>query len=98
MRTHKHIAMIGCTAPSHIYPSLAVIRELVSRGRQVSYAVGERLTGLVEPTGAELVPHRSLLPQGDAAWPDDPATAMRVFLDEDRGAAAPHRPLRRRPA
>jgi hypothetical protein len=47
-----------------------------------SYAVGERLTGLVEPTGAELVPHRSLLPQGDAAWPDDPATAMRVFLDE----------------
>jgi UDP:flavonoid glycosyltransferase YjiC (YdhE family) len=44
--------MIGCTAPSHIYPSLAVVRELASRGHQVSYAVGERLTGLVEPTGS----------------------------------------------
>jgi MGT family glycosyltransferase len=74
--------MIGCTAPSHIYPSLALITELVSRGHRVSYAVGERLTGLVEPTGAELVPHPSLLPLGDAAWPDDPGSAMRVFLDE----------------
>jgi MGT family glycosyltransferase len=82
MRTREHIAMIGCTAPSHIYPSLAVIRELVSRGHRVSYAVGETLTELVEPTGAELVPHPSLLPIGESAWPDDPASAMRIFLDE----------------
>ncbi|WP_248962144.1 macrolide family glycosyltransferase [Sphaerisporangium perillae] len=82
MRKREHIAMIGCTAPSHIYPSLAVIRELVSRGHRVSYVVGETLTGLVEPTGAELVPHPSLFPDNDAKWPDDPASAMRVFLDE----------------
>ncbi|WP_405144126.1 glycosyl transferase [Sphaerisporangium sp. NBC_01403] len=82
MRTREHIAMIGCTAPSHIYPSLGVIRELVSRGHRVSYAVGENLAGLVEPTGAEVVPHPSLLPTGDESWPDDPASAMRVFLDE----------------
>ncbi|RCG31676.1 UDP glycosyltransferase [Sphaerisporangium album] len=74
--------MIGCTAPSHIYPSLALIRELVARGHRVSYAVGEPLAGLVEPTGAEVVSHPSLLPLGEQAWPDDPATAMRVFLDE----------------
>ncbi|MCW2876742.1 MAG: aveB [Sphaerisporangium sp.] len=82
MRTREHIAMIGSTAPSHIYPSLAVIRELVSRGHRVSYAVGETLTGLVEPTGAELVPHPSLLPTSEGTWPEDPASAMRVFLDE----------------
>ncbi|ANN19972.1 UDP glycosyltransferase [Amycolatopsis orientalis] len=79
----QHIAMIGCTAPSHIYPSLAVIRELVARGHRVSYAVGEPLTGLIAPTGAEVVPHPSILPLGDqAAWPEDPASQMRVFLDE----------------
>ncbi|MEV6982433.1 macrolide family glycosyltransferase [Sphaerisporangium sp. NPDC051017] len=82
MRTREHIAMIGCTAPSHIYPSLALIKELVARGHRVSYAVGEPLAGLVEPTGAEIVSHPSLLPLGDRSWPDDPATAMRVFLDE----------------
>ncbi|MEV4745852.1 macrolide family glycosyltransferase [Streptosporangium sp. NPDC049248] len=82
MRTREHIAMIGCTAPSHIYPSLAVIAELVSRGHRVSYAVGEALTGLVEPTGAEIVAHPSLLPTSEADWPDDPASAMHVFLDE----------------
>lgn len=79
----KHIAMIGCTAPSHIYPSLAVIRELVARGHRVSYVVGEPLAGLIEPTGAEVVSHPSILPLGDqSAWPEDPGSQMRVFLDE----------------
>ncbi|GGL20223.1 UDP glycosyltransferase [Sphaerisporangium melleum] len=82
MNARHHILMVGCTAPSHIYPSLALIRELVSRGHRVGYAVGEALAGLVEPTGAEIVRHPSLLPLGDAKWPDDPGTAMRVFLDE----------------
>ena len=74
--------MVGCTAPSHIYPSLALIRELVDRGHRVSYVVGEPLTHLVKPTGAEPVAHPSILPLGDTAWPEDPGTAMRVFLDE----------------
>ncbi len=82
MHTRTHIAMIGCTAPSHIYPSLGVIRELVSRGHRVTYAIGEPLAGLVEPTGAEAVAHPSRLPLGDAGWPDDPGSAMRLFLDE----------------
>ena len=33
------LLMVGVTAPSHIYPSLAVIRELIDRGHDVSYAV-----------------------------------------------------------
>jgi MGT family glycosyltransferase len=79
----KHIVMVGCTAPSHVYPSLGVIRELVRRGHRVSYVVGSPLAGLVEPTGASVVEHPTIFPLGEAAvWPDDPADAMRVFLDE----------------
>ncbi|MFI5609488.1 macrolide family glycosyltransferase [Amycolatopsis sp. NPDC051903] len=75
--------MVGATAPSHIYPSLAVIAELVRRGHRVSYVVGSPLASLVEPTGAEVVTHPTILPLGEAGvWPDDPADAMRVFLDE----------------
>ncbi|SEC00807.1 glycosyltransferase, MGT family [Amycolatopsis tolypomycina] len=79
----KHIVMVGCTAPSHIYPSLGVISELVHRGHRVSYVVGAPLAALVAPTGAEVVEHPTIFPLGEAAvWPDEPAEAMRVFLDE----------------
>ncbi|MCJ0979986.1 UDP glycosyltransferase [Rhodococcus sp. ARC_M12] len=77
-----HIAMIGTTAPSHIYPSLAVIAELVRRGHRVTYAVGESLRHVVEPAGVEVVSFSSILPDGESSWPDDPASAMQVFLDE----------------
>ncbi|WP_410621489.1 macrolide family glycosyltransferase [Amycolatopsis sp. cmx-8-4] len=79
----KHIVMVGCTAPSHVYPSLGVTHELVRRGHRVSYVVGSPLAGLVSPTGASVVEHPTSFPLGEAAvWPDDPADAMRVFLDE----------------
>ncbi|WP_370947433.1 macrolide family glycosyltransferase [Amycolatopsis sp. cg5] len=78
-----HISMIGCTAPSHIYPSLALIRELVDRGHRVTYAMGERLVDLITPTGAEPVAHASQLPGAEADWPEDAGAAMRIFLDEN---------------
>lgn len=78
-----HLLMVGVTAPSHIYPSLAVIRELVSRGHRVSYAVGDRLADLVAPTGAEVVGYPSELPDADTAWTGDPGEAMQLFLDEE---------------
>ncbi|MCR6490164.1 UDP glycosyltransferase [Amycolatopsis sp. OK19-0408] len=79
----KHIVMVGCTAPSHVYPSLGVIAELVRRGHRVSYVVGSPLASLVTPTGATVVEHPTIFPLGEAAvWPDEPAEAMRVFLDE----------------
>jgi MGT family glycosyltransferase len=81
-----HLLMVGATAPSHVYPSLAVIGELVSRGHRVSYAVGDRLAGLVTPTGAEHVGYRSELPDADTAWPEDLGAAMQLFLDEERTA------------
>src|SRR5690554_1654833 len=82
MRARKHIAMIGITAPSHIYPSLAMIRELVDRGHRVSYSVGSVQAHLVEPTGAELITYDSTLPQSDSGWSGDMGTSMRIFLDE----------------
>ena len=78
------LLMVGSTAPSHVYPSLAVIRELVSRGHRVRYAVGDRLAELVTPTGAEHVGYPGLLPEADAAWPEDAGEAMQLFLDEQR--------------
>ncbi|MCW4385192.1 glycosyl transferase [Salinibacterium sp. SYSU T00001] len=82
MPEHRHILMVASTAPSHIYPSLALMRELVARGHRVSYAVGEELASLVRPTGVEVFEHPSILPRGDEEWPADPGEAMRVFLDE----------------
>ncbi|WP_261555417.1 macrolide family glycosyltransferase [Frankia tisae] len=84
MRTPRHIAMIGTTTPSHIYPSLGVIAELVRRGHRVSYAVGDRLAGLVEPTGARPVTYPSTLPAEDGDWPDNPAAELvtRMLLTE----------------
>lgn len=77
-----HVLMVASTAPSHIYPSLALMRELVDRGHRVSYVVGEELEPLVAPTGVNVVAHPSILPQGDEDWPHDMGESMRVFLDE----------------
>jgi MGT family glycosyltransferase len=77
-----HLVMAGSTTPSHVYPSLALIAELVARGHRVSYLIGDRLASLVAPTGAEVVAHPTLLPDTDAAWPEDAGAAMQVFLDD----------------
>lgn len=84
MPARKHIAVVGFSTASHVYPSLALIRELVARGYRVSYAIGDRLAGLVESTGAELVTHPTTLPPDDADWPTDVASVMatRLFLNE----------------
>ncbi|MGA3488988.1 macrolide family glycosyltransferase [Micromonosporaceae bacterium DT55] len=86
MRARSHIFMAGATAPSHIYPSLALIRELADRGHRVSYSVGRSLADLVAAAGAEPITHPSLLPASDSEWPEDPASAMRVFLDDQMAA------------
>ncbi|WP_067875147.1 macrolide family glycosyltransferase [Nocardia vermiculata] len=77
-----HFVMAGVTAPSHVYPGLAVISELVSRGHRVSYVVGDRLAELVAATGAEVVTHESIMPDADEHWPEDTGAAMQVFLDD----------------
>lgn len=74
--------MAGVSAPSHIFPSLAVIAELVRRGHDVTYVVGERHRALVEPTGATVVGTETIMPDAEHPWPEDPGEAMQVFLDD----------------
>ena len=74
--------MAGVSAPSHIFPSLAVIAELVRRGHEVRYVVGERHRALVEPTGATVVGTETIMPDADHRWPEGPGEAMQVFLDD----------------
>ncbi|WP_017591636.1 macrolide family glycosyltransferase [Nocardiopsis potens] len=81
-RRPAHIAMAGIPAVSHVMPSLEVIRELVSRGHRVTYANDPRVDGLVAGTGAEPVHYTSTLPVDDHSWPEDPAAALDVFLDD----------------
>lgn len=78
------LLMVGSTAPSHVYPGLAAIRELVTRRHRVRYVVGDRLAELVTRTGAEHVGYRSVLPDADTAWPEDLGEAMQLFLDEQQ--------------
>ncbi len=86
------ITMVGCSAPSHIHPGLAVIRELVDRGHHVRYAVGEPFADMVAATGAEPIAHPTLLPAPGGprdTWPEDLMAAMTIFLDEGI-AVLPH--------
>ncbi|MDV3129506.1 oleandomycin glycosyltransferase [Mycobacterium sp. 21AC1] len=81
-----HIAVVAASAPSHMYPHLAMVRELVERGHHVSYVVSSHMAWLARPTGADLIECTSVLPGAPgapAAWDeDDPVTGMRMFLDE----------------
>ncbi|WP_035275462.1 MULTISPECIES: macrolide family glycosyltransferase [Actinoalloteichus] len=81
-RRRAHIAMVSVPAVSHVLPSLEIIRELVARGHRVTYANDPAVSHLITPTGAELVPYRSVLPVADNDWPEDPIAAMGLFLDE----------------
>ncbi|MGD9572020.1 MAG: macrolide family glycosyltransferase [Thermoleophilia bacterium] len=79
-----HVGVVGTTAPSHVHPSLGLVRELVARGHRVTYAIGETLAPLVAGTGAEPIVHPSVLP--DADWSGDIVASMDLFLDD--GVAA----------
>jgi MGT family glycosyltransferase len=74
--------MIGVPIVSHVLPSLALIRELVTRGHRVTYANDPFVADHIKAVGAELVPCTSTLPVADNDWPTDPIAAARLFLDD----------------
>lgn len=84
--TGLHICVVAASAPSHMYPHLPLVGELVARGHRVSYAVGTHLAALARDTGAEVVGCTSVLPGAPGvpeSWDDDdPVRGMRIFLDE----------------
>jgi UDP:flavonoid glycosyltransferase YjiC (YdhE family) len=80
-----HIVVVAASAPSHMHPHLAVVRELVERRHRVTYLVGSHLADLVRPTGAAIVGCTSVLPGAPGsptAWPEDDVAGIRIFLDE----------------
>jgi MGT family glycosyltransferase len=80
-----HIAVVAASAPSHMHPHLAVVRELVERGHRVSYLVSSHLAELAAATGADVVGCTSVLPGAPGApadWSGDDVAGMRLFLDE----------------
>jgi MGT family glycosyltransferase len=84
MHAALHIAVVASSAPSHMHPHLALVRELVDRGHRVTYLVGGHLADLARPTGADVIGCDSLLPGSPGArhWPDDDTAGMRMFLDD----------------
>ncbi|MFD8996106.1 macrolide family glycosyltransferase [Streptomyces abikoensis] len=85
-----HIAMFSVGAHGHVNPSLEVIRELVTRGHRVTYAIPGSFAGTVAATGAEPRVYSSTLPPGDdpAAWGGELIDHLRLFL-ADAGQALP---------
>jgi MGT family glycosyltransferase len=81
-----HIAMVSIPAHGHVHPSLEVIRELVARGHRVTYANDAAFAGVIQETGAELVPYTSTLPREGTseAWPEDTLSQLDVFLQDAR--------------
>ena len=78
----RHITVVGASAPSHVHPTLGLVRELTRRGHRVTYAVAEHLAPLVAGAGAEPISCTTVLPRGDGRWPDGAIAAMGIFLDE----------------
>ena len=79
-----HIALVAASAPSHMHPHLAVVRELVGRDHRVSYLVSSHLADLARTTGADVVGCTSVLPGapgGPTQWSGDDVAGMRLFLD-----------------
>ncbi|MFC9620675.1 macrolide-inactivating glycosyltransferase [Streptomyces sp. NPDC056930] len=79
-----HIAMFSIAAHGHVNPSLEVIRELVARGRRVSYAIPASFAEKVAATGAEPVLYTSVLPTEEApdAWGTELIDNLEPFLDD----------------
>ncbi|MYX17371.1 macrolide-inactivating glycosyltransferase [Streptomyces sp. SID8374] len=79
-----HIAMFSIAAHGHVNPSLDVIRELVSRGYRVSYAIPAPFADKVAATGAEPVIYTSTLPTDDDpdAWGTELIDNIEPFLDD----------------
>lgn len=85
-----HIAMFSIPAPGHVLPALDLLAELVRRGHRVTYANDPSMRTVIEATGAELKPYRSVIPAigeaasegDDEAFAGDVIDQLTVFADE----------------
>ncbi|MEE1754055.1 macrolide family glycosyltransferase [Streptomyces sp. SP18CS02] len=79
-----HIAVFNVPQQGHVFPTLAVVSELVARGHRVSYAVTEEFAGAVKACGAEPVVHH---PGGTGQEaPEDLAAGVTTAIGQTIGA------------
>ncbi len=77
----RRILVLNIPASGHIFPTLAVVAELVGRGNRVIYpAVGD-FAELVAEAGAEVVPYRSVDPVAVVAGKNSDRAPV-LFLEE----------------
>ncbi|GHJ45337.1 UDP glycosyltransferase [Catellatospora sp. TT07R-123] len=57
-----HIAFLNAPTIGEVFPTLAIVAELVRRGHRVSYATGQARAEVVTAMGATVVPYESSLP------------------------------------
>ncbi|MFC4147335.1 macrolide family glycosyltransferase [Micromonospora mangrovi] len=77
----RHVLWLTFPAFSHLRATLAMVEELLRRGHRVSYLVADRLVDAVTPTGARVVPYRSVFPESMSP-PPSPTTMLVEFLRE----------------
>jgi dTDP-L-oleandrosyltransferase len=78
--TTRHILFLAMVRHGLVFPTLAVVAELIRRGHRVTYLTSEPFAEPVAATGAEVVRYDSPLAGVDAA---------EVFAEDDAGAL-PH--------
>ncbi|MBB3665216.1 MGT family glycosyltransferase [Prauserella sediminis] len=50
----RHIVFVAPPAPGHVYPTLALVEHLITRGHRVTYITSPALSPMVSATGAEV--------------------------------------------
>lgn len=76
----SHIAFVNIPAVGHVYPTLAVVAELVRRGHRVSYTTIDRRAPILEAHGATVLRYRSTRPSD--ADPDLPRPKRSGFISQ----------------
>lgn len=80
-----HIAVLNIPAHGHINPTLAIIKELVSRQFRVTYATTEEFASTIRAMGAEPALFRSAFPSGPITrdlFSQNKDSLPLLFLDE----------------
>jgi MGT family glycosyltransferase len=79
-----HVAFFNIPAVGHVYPTLAIVSELVRRGHRVSYGSVEARRSVIESAGAGLVGYETTRPkESDPAMvaPERSVYLAQVMLD-----------------
>ncbi|GGU03780.1 macrolide family glycosyltransferase [Actinomadura citrea] len=78
------IALVNVANHGSVLPTLPVVSELVRRGHDVGYVTSPEYAGLVERTGAKVVPYASgAAGAAEAFADDDPARPHLLYLAEN---------------